>query len=220
MKTHEPDREVIFESPIFSELVTGLPAFVSHLNAEDGQLQDGHQSELVLQREIGKRLRTWLPSTTLVRQNVMLASDASHRYIPDIIIDRIGGGCWAIFELKTLLQADQLSANAIRQDLRKLCKYAAVYPDAFCLFLLIVSESKLNNLRRQTSWATLPISLAGDAFAAPSDHAQKIDDSWMTQPWLFNTTLSPFVFIWRVLHIDHIAAPCPVAYRFHARMDT
>lgn len=210
--------EELFQPEILEQLVRRLPSFVNHLNAEDGEVADGHQSEVVLQREIGKRLKTWLPSSKLVRQNEMLVEEGSCKYIPDIIIDKIGGGCWAVFELKTLLLTDQLPVSYILEDLDKLCKYEVQHPDALCMFILVASESKLTNTRRLKSWEDLPISIDGDAFIPANTRSQKINDTHIAIPWLFNDESAPFVYIWLVRHNCRADAARTGAYRFHARM--
>lgn len=210
--------EELFEPPVIEQLVKRLPSLVDHLNAEDGNVVDGHQSEMVLQREIGKQLKTWLPSTSLVRQNEMLVKDNNQKYIPDIIIDKIGGGCWAIFELKTLLQTDQLPVKYIRDDLEKLCKYEEAHPNALCMFILIASESKLSNSRRARSWEQLPISIDGDVFIPANMRPQKINETHVAIPWLFNDERAPLVYIWLVRHNNRRDAPRIGTYRFRARM--
>lgn len=211
-------REQLFEPEVLGQLVQRLPSFVDHLNAEDGEVADGHQSEMVLQREIGKRLKTWLPSPTLVRQNEMLVKENDQSYIPDLIIDKIGGGCWAVFELKTLLRTDKLPISYILEDLEKLCKYEAKHPEALCMFILIASEEKLTNTRRQKSWEDLPISIDGDAFIPSKMRHQQINDSHVAIPWLFNDELTTCVYIWLVRHKNRAGASRTGSYCFHARM--
>lgn len=219
MSKDERTGEVLYEPEILEQLVRRLPKFVDHLNAEDGEVEDGHQSELVLQREIGKRLKTWLPSSNLVFQNEMLIREGNRIYIPDIIINKIGGGCWAVFELKTLLLTDQLPIKLILEDLEKLCKYEAAHPDALCMFILIASEEKLTNSRRKKSWADLPISIDGDVFLSTTPRPQTINSTHVAIPWLINDESKPAVYIWLVRHRDRQDAARSGTYRFRARMN-
>ena len=218
MSVNEKTGEVLFEPEILKQLVRRLPSFADHLNAEDGEVEDGHQSEMVLQREIGIRLKTWLPSSSLVRQNEMLIRENDRIYIPDIIINKIGGGCWAIFELKTLLLTDQLPITRILEDLEKLCKYEVAHPNALCMFILIASEEKLTNSRRQRSWEGLPISIDGDVFLSTSQRPQEINSTHVAIPWLINDASKPAVYIWLVRHKDRQDAARSGTYGFHARM--
>lgn len=219
MSPNERTGEVLFEPEILEQLVRRLPSFVNHLNAEDGDVEDGHQSEMVLQREIGKRLKTWLPSSSLVCQNEMLIHENDRTYIPDIIINKIGGGCWAVFELKTLLLTDQLPITLILEDLEKLCKYEVAHPNALCMFILIASEEKLSNSRRKKSWEGLPISIDGDVFLSTSPRPQTINSTHVAIPWLINDESKPAVYIWLVRHKDRQYAARSGTYGFRARMN-
>ncbi|MCK6407425.1 MAG: hypothetical protein L6Q60_15615 [Rhodocyclaceae bacterium] len=213
-------REVLFSPNIIQPLVERLPGWVDHLNWEDGEDSDGHQSEVVVQREIGMRLKTLLPATELVRQNKMLVSDSDGKHIPDIIIDEIGGGCWAVIELKTLLEGDQLPAAEILEDLHKLCKYENSNPNALCMFMLVASENKLTNSRRQQNWETLPISINGDVFLSASPRPQEINDTHVAIPWVMSSVAqAAHVYVWLIRHSTRIENPRVGSYRFNARME-
>lgn len=211
--------EELFKLEVIKDIVSGLPGWVANLNAEDCEEQAGHQSEMVIQRQIAIRLKTWFPSAKLVRQNKMLVKKDGRTYIPDIIIDNIGGDCWAIFELKTLLNTDQLQIADIREDLQKLCEYETCHPNALCLFMLVASESKLTNSRRQTSWSDLPISIDGDLFLSPTPRPQLINKTHVAIPWV-SSTIPPyaFVYVWLVRHKDRVDAPRVGSYQYWARM--
>lgn len=211
--------EELFEPEILQQLVKRLPSFVNYINSEDGEIADGHQSEMVLQREIGKHLKTWLPSSNLIIQNKMLVREGDNGYIPDIIINKIGGGCWAIFELKTLLLTDQLSVDLVQEDLEKLCKYELAHPNALCMFILIASDEKLTNSRRMKSWENLPISIDGDAFLSTAPRIQVINSTHVAIPWLFNDEAKPSVYIWLIRHNDRKNATRSGTYSFCARMN-
>lgn len=149
--------EVLYEPDIVHPMVHGLPSWVDRLNAEEGMSPDAHQHEIVVQREIAARIKTWLPCASLVRQNEMVVRDGRKPCIPDVIIDNVGGGPWAILELKLLLADDRLSAPQIRHDLNKLSLYKTAYPDAHCIFLLIAQQERLQVALRSAPWQALPI---------------------------------------------------------------
>jgi hypothetical protein len=99
-------------------------------------------NELVVQSEIAANLKVRLPCPTLVRQNQVLIRDAIGACLPDVIVDRIGGGCWAAIELKLLLAGDRLTDELLEHDIDKLCRYKSFYPHAHCIFLLVGSGSR------------------------------------------------------------------------------
>lgn len=129
--------EIHFKPDIFQPLVDALPSLVESLNFREGALGDAAQSELVIQREIAMFLKARLPCASLVRQNQVLIRDGGGACLPDLIIDRIGGGCWAAIELKLQLAGDRLSLANIKRDVDKLCRYKARHPGAHCVFLVV-----------------------------------------------------------------------------------
>lgn len=143
------DRKVadtLYSRPVFQLLVDSLPCIVEAMNVDDGADADAPQNELVVQREIARLLKARLPCATLVHQNRMLIRDEKGACIPDVIIDRIGGGCWAAIELKLKLPGDRLTRELVTRDIEKLARYKAFYPSAHCIFLLVASLQCLPEL--------------------------------------------------------------------------
>ncbi|HTJ92204.1 MAG TPA: hypothetical protein VL424_03740 [Pararobbsia sp.] len=140
MSQPEVREEVAFAPDILQPLVDALPCRVESLNFLEGVPGDTAQNEFVVQREIAAMLKARLPCPTLVRQNEVLIRDERGACLPDVIVDRIGGGIWAVFELKLLLAGDRLCQSQVERDLDKLCRYKAKFPESHCIFLLVQSR--------------------------------------------------------------------------------
>lgn len=157
--------------PLFQMVADSLPCLVERLNIDEDAQADAAQNELVVQREIVALLRARLPCGSLVRQNRMLIRDTTGVCIPDIVVDQIGGGCWAAIELKVRLAGDSLPRSLVLRDFDKLCRYKAVHPEAHCVFMVIESSKHsfvtAANSKSRGAW----IASLFDAFKADSAYA-------------------------------------------------
>ena len=214
-------REVEFDVEIMQPVVDGIPSLVEHLNMREGAEGDAAQSELVVQREIVALLKVRLPCPSLVRQNEIVVRDEDGACIPDIIIDRIGGGCWAVIELKVHFEGGRLSQARVERDFEKLCRYKGAHPSAHCIFLVVGKAAK-----RERSLETVSRSMV----RLRSKEARG-SQGGMISNWLrghpFYTARSCAVGqyrtaieakAWEVVPIAHSQIVERVKYRFNARM--
>jgi hypothetical protein len=148
-------------------LNTELPHDVIRENGRVGGEPPGHLAEATVQHLIARLLIPHLPSPELLRNNKeALNHPQLGRCIPDIIIDRIGGAPWGYFELKTLLEEDQLSDDKVEHDIEKLCAYKAAHPDAAAIFLLAASRKKLFPKDTKNNWEKAGLRADLQAFKA------------------------------------------------------
>lgn len=212
-----PEVEYVVE--ILQPIVNGLPSLVERLNLEEGATGDAGQSELVIQREIAVSLKARLPAPSLVRQNELLIRDESGACIPDIVINNIGGGCWAAFELKVHLAGDSLPHARIKRDFDKLSRYKASHPGAYCVFLLVCKANSNELAQRNESGGYQAI---GTEHLARHDEIVALLQNFEPyRPRLCTVgryRTATEAMAWEVVDSRRPAAVEPFSYRFSARM--
>ena len=157
MQAPERTEEEDFSREIFQSLVNYLARWLECISAEEGPTVEVHLPEAVIQYQIGTKLKSWLPSGELVQENMAIPHGGRDVFIPDIVIDRLAGGCWAIMEIKTMLAGDQLSMAQVRHDVKKLCQFKLAYPEAHCIFLLVTNRKRLVSMEGSAIWNALPL---------------------------------------------------------------
>lgn len=176
MQALERADEQKFVLEIFDSLVQYLARWLECVSADHGLTVDGHLPEAVVQHEIGIRLKSWLPSGNLVQENQALAHDGQEVFIPDIVIERLAGGCWAVMEIKTMFTGDQLSLSQVMRDANKLCRFKQAYPEAHCIFLLVTTQKRLVSMQESEIWSALPLCCT-PMKASESSHADRFAES-------------------------------------------
>lgn len=165
-----------FEPLIAGSISKGLIWLLGGENVSMGMQADEHKCEGYVQEKIASLLSPVLPSPTLLTSNEMLVEDVDlGRCIPDILIQRLGGGHWDAFELKTLMRDDQLNVAAVNEDLLKLCAYKRSFPAIAAVFVLVGSRAKLFNVQRKVAWTGLKINYEPASFVGPRPQPQALD---------------------------------------------
>jgi hypothetical protein len=179
MQAPERTDEEYFAREIFPSIVNYLARWLECISAEDGTTVEVHLPEAVIQYQIGTKLKSWLPSGELVQQNLAIPHGGRDVFIPDIVIERLAGGCWAVMEIKTMLAGDQLSMAQVGHDVNKLCQFKQAYPEAHCVFLLVTNQKRLLSMAGSSIWSALPLCTSSEQASSRSraqTHGESIAD--------------------------------------------
>ena len=220
MQDTKEAKEVEFAVEILQPIVNGLPSLVERLNLEEGAMGDAGQNELVIQREIVVLLKARLPAPSLVRKNELLIRDQGGACIPDIIIDNIGGGCWAAIELKVHLGGNRLPHARIKRDFDKLARYKAEHPDAYCVFMLVCRATQRQDVTGLSD--AIDFEAIGDEYLARHDEIMGLlEDYAPYRPRLCaigRHRTATEAMAWEVVDSRQSNFVEQVAYRFSAKM--
>jgi len=164
-----------------------------------------------------KLLLPHLPSPDLIAQNKALAAGL----IPDVLVHRIGGGYWGIFELKTLLSGDKLTIEKIERDLEKLQSYKQGFPNIAAFFVLIGSRHKLFNPLRTAAWKNFPLKYDGGEFINFPPKRQPLSNkNWVAIPCGYYdiSGVDIVCFMWEIQRTSKRPLRLTSDYQFEARM--
>lgn len=206
---------------IAGAIVDGLVWLLGGANVLAGLPPDDHKCEGFVQELIADLLAPLLPNSELLMSNKQLLDDPMDgRYIPDILIRRVGGGHWGAFELKTLLRGDQLNVDEVNKDLKKLCAYKRSFPGIAAVFVLVGSRTKLFNGQRRAAWSGLKLNYEPASFVGPRPLPQVLDTpGFVALPCgSFNLEgLDLCLFMWEVVKQSDMTL-LSTTYRFTAEM--
>ncbi|MAZ10526.1 MAG: hypothetical protein CMN90_12730 [Sutterellaceae bacterium] len=171
-------RLIPYETELINRIHLQLPHYMISENSLIGAASDGHQAEAIIQQFIVKLLVPHLPSPDLIISNRKARLDSqTDCFIPDLTINRIGGGVWGFIELKTLLTDDCLTEQAVAHDLKKLCVYKKTHPDAASVFILAGTRSRLSDSFAKLVWEKSGLCASDSAFSSHKLRPQIIADN-------------------------------------------
>ncbi|MHB1737070.1 MAG: hypothetical protein ACYCQM_10960 [Acidithiobacillus sp.] len=184
---------------IIRAIVESYTAIANH-NKGRGKNENSHLDEYVVQDLILGRLSPLLPINCfpdIIETNRKL-KNVNENYIPDIIIKDITDNYWAIFELKTLFEKDNLSRKDIIKDLSKLHTYSEAHKNVLCCFVLVVDTSQQN-----IEYKVMPLSLSLESFSSDRQRPISIEKDkgkkFHAVPWMSAKTESAIsIYLWRV----------------------
>ena len=178
------DEWVTFPVAPLQILGAGMANAVAGANALKGQTSDSHLTEDEVQSQFVRILLPHLPSPELITERKKLTLHQSEKFdreLPDVTIWNIDRkSYWGIFEIKTLLDTDNLTVKEVMDDLDKLFKYKKKHPNAACVFALIGGQAQLFSTGRSDFRTALPIKYLERLFDTPRRRPQKVKDYFAT----------------------------------------